>query len=245
MEESNAFAHPDGPVGPVSAYLCLAVCGLAGFLVIRPRLRVEGDPAATLANLVEHAWLAHLGIAFELLVVIAQAAAAVGFYALFRRDRPVAAYGVATFGVANAISILGSVALLVVGIRCRVRSRTALARWRGRPRSGSCSPARMRSGPTGAVFFGLWLIPMGWFAISTLRMPRALGWVLVVGGLGYVLSALLAAATPALPPAAIDLLTVPATVGELWMVGYLLIVGIRPAIDAPTPTRGIAAPVTA
>ena len=95
------------------AYLCLAVCGMAGFLVIRPRLRVEGEPAATLVNLVEQAWLADLGIAFELLVVIAQAAAAVGFYALFRRDRPVAAYGVATFGVANAISILGSAALLV------------------------------------------------------------------------------------------------------------------------------------
>ena len=166
------------------AYLSLAVCGLAGFLVIRPRVRVEGDPAATLANVVEHAWLAHLGIVFELLVVIAQAAAAVGFYALFRRDRPVAAYGVATFGMANAISILGSAALLVVGIRCGVR--TGLARVARPALSGCCLPARTPIWAVGAVFFGLWLIPMGWFAISTLRMPRALGWVLVVGGLGYV-----------------------------------------------------------
>ena len=97
-----------------AAYLALAVFGLTGFLVIRRRLSVEGDSAATLANLVEHSSLAHLGIALELLVVIAQAAAAVGFYALFRRDRPVAAYGVATFGMANAITILVSAALLVV-----------------------------------------------------------------------------------------------------------------------------------
>ena len=229
-----------------AAYLALAVFGLTGFLVIRRRLSVEGDSAATLANLVEHSSLAHLGIALELLVVIAQAAAAVGFYALFRRDRPVAAYGVATFGMANAITILVSVALLVVASGVAVDPATA-------PAGDAAATIALLFAvadalwATGAIFFGLWLIPMGWFVISTLRMPRALGWVLVVGGVGYVLSALLGAAAPTVSQAVVDMLTVPATVGELWMLTYLLVVGIRPAIEAPslTPLGPTATPAAA
>jgi hypothetical protein len=58
-------------------------------------------------------------------------------------------------------------------------------------------------------------------------MPRVLGWTLIVGGIGYVLSALLVV-VPALAPLG-EALALLATVGELWIVGYLLSVGIRPA----------------
>jgi hypothetical protein len=59
-------------------------------------------------------------------------------------------------------------------------------------------------------------------------MPRALGWALIAGGAGYVLSCLVGAAAPAVPSAVVDALTLPATVAELWMIGYLLVRGIRP-----------------
>lgn len=42
----------------------------------------------------------------------------------------------------------------------------------------------------GAVFFGLWLIPMGFLTLRS-GVPRPLGWI-------------------------------PATVGEFWMIGWLL-----------------------
>src|SRR3546814_20051106 len=41
----------------------------------------------------------------------------------------------------------------------------------------------------GAVFFGLWLVPMGTLVLRSGWMPRLLGWTLVVGGVGYVVSA--------------------------------------------------------
>lgn len=211
-----------------SAYLTLAVFGMLGFLAIRPQLRVEGDPTATLDRLVEHAALAHTGIALELLVVIAQAAAALGFFALYRHDRPDLGFGVAIFGMGNAAAILGSAALLVAA--SGVAADSALA-----PAGDAAATVALlltiadAFWAVGAVFFGLWLLPMGWFAISTRRMPRVLGWILVVGGAGYVLSAVLGAGIPWIPAAAIDVLTIPATIGELWMVGYLLIRGIRPA----------------
>ena len=79
---------------------------------------------------------------------------------------------------------------------------------------------------TGGIFFGLWLIPMGWLARLSGWMPNLLGWTLMIGGLGYIANALLSYVLPD-PGLAIDLLTTPATIGELWMVGYLCLRGVR------------------
>ena len=68
----------------------------------------------------------------------------------------------------------------------------------------------------GALFFGLWLIPMGWLARRSGWMPSAMGWILMVGGVGYVANAVLSYLLPMGGPA-LDLLTVPATIGaEGW-----------------------------
>ena len=62
-----------------AASLALALTGMAGYLVIRSALQVPGDPAATLDRLTEQPALAQLGVVVELLVVVSQALAALGF----------------------------------------------------------------------------------------------------------------------------------------------------------------------
>ena len=79
----------------------------------------------------------------------------------------------------------------------------------------------------GSLFFGLWLIPMGYILISSKRMPIWLGRILIIGGGGYLLSAFLNYLGFTGPFT--NALTIPATVGEFWMIGYLLSYGIRPA----------------
>jgi len=78
---------------------------------------------------------------------------------------------------------------------------------------------------------------MGWFAVATGRMPRTLGWILVAGGVGYVVNAVLSAALPGTAAPIADLLVIPATAGELWMIGYLLVVGIRRSHSPRTAAR--------
>jgi hypothetical protein len=69
-------------------------------------------------------------------------------------------------------------------------------------------------------------------------MPRALGWVLVIGGLGYLASTFAQVLLPGAAAVA-DLLTLPATVGELWMVAYLLVRGVaRPVAAVDGAPRG-------
>ncbi|MFF2486495.1 DUF4386 domain-containing protein [Microbacterium sp. NPDC058062] len=208
------------------AYLALAVLGGLGFLLVRP-----------LAT--EALGYAQLGIALELGVVIAQSLAAVGFFALYREDRPVAAYAVAAFGMGNALAVLGSAAMLTAALAISLDPATATT-----PDAAPLLRVVADAFWTvGAVFFGLWLVPMGWFALTTGRLPRILGWILVVGGVGYVVNAVLSAALPGAADVVADVLVIPATVGELWMVGYLLIIGIRPA-RAPRP-EPLVAPASA
>ncbi|MFI7547587.1 DUF4386 domain-containing protein [Actinoplanes sp. NPDC049599] len=210
-------------------YLGLAVTGGLGFLLVRSRLFVADDPAATLANLVEHEGLARFGVVLEMLVVLTQTLAAVWFYRLFRRADPVAAGSIAAFGLVNAVAILGSAALLGTALE------VALS-----PIGDAAVNVQMLylvSGQlwtVGSLFFGLWLIPMGWCVLRTGWMPRALGWVLIAGGIGYVLSPFVGYLVPS-AGAVSDILTVPATVGELWMVGYLLTRGVRAQAEERSP----------
>jgi hypothetical protein len=202
-------------------YLGLALSGMLGFLIVRPQLFAADDPRATLANVVAHEQVARAGVVLELLVVVTQALAAVWFYRLFSGVDRLAAGGIAAFGLANAVVILASAAMLATAV--------GLAR---DPFGDAVSGVQLLflvSGNlwgVGAVFFGLWLIPMGRCVLVSGWMPRPLGWILVGGGLGYVISSFVGYLVPGARGFA-DALTLPATVGEFWMLGYLLTRGVR------------------
>lgn len=199
-------------------YLGLAVSGGLGFLLIRPRLFDADDAEATLANIAGNEALARAGVAFELLVVGFQVLVAIWFYRLFRDSRPVAAASIAAFGFVNAITVLGSAALLATAVDIAP--------------DGSAATVQLLyqvSGnlwAVGNLFFGLWLIPMGACVLTSRRMPRPLGWVLEVGGVGYVLAAFAGVLTDG-AQTLVDAAVIPATVGEFWMIIYLLVRGVR------------------
>lgn len=205
-------------------YLGVAVTGGLGFLFVRGQLFVEGDPAATLANLVENPGLARLGVVLELGLVLTQALCALWFFRLFRSVDAFAAGCIAVFGTVNAVALLGSAAALATAIDV-----AGGALENPGTDAATAQLLYLVSGHlwgVGALFFGLWLIPMGWLARRSGWMPAALGWLLVVSGVGYILGAFVTYAAPSAGGLA-DALTFPAAIGELWMVGYLIIIGVR------------------
>jgi Domain of unknown function (DUF4386) len=215
-------------------YLGLAISGALGFLLIRSRLFVADDPGATLARLVEHESLARTGIALELLIVLTQALTAVWFYRLFRTADPFAAGSIAAFGLVNAVAILASAALLASAVTVATD-----------PIGDAAATVQLLyvlSGHlwgVGALFFGLWLIPMGWCVLRSRWMPRPLGWLLVAGGVGYLLSVFVRYLAPQAAAVA-DALVLPSTAGEFWMIGYLLVRGVSPhAIDDGPPDAAL------
>jgi len=206
-------------------YLGLAITGLLGNMLVRNQLFVADDPAATLANLTQHESLARLGIVMEMGVVITQALVALWFYRLFKSVNAFAAGSIAAFGLVNAVAILVSAAMLATALDVSQDASLTV----GGGAAATVQLLYVVAGHLwiiGEIFFGLWLIPMGWLARRSGWMPSLLGWILMIGGVGYVASAFL---SYLLPDAglAVDLLTMPATVGELWMVGYLCLRGVR------------------
>lgn len=207
-------------------YLGLAITGILGSLMVRAQFYVADDPQGTLSNLVEHPSLARLGIVLELGVVVTQALTAMWFYRLFRSVDAFAAGAIAVFGMVNAVAILGSAALLATALDAAGDASLAGAG----AQAATVQLLYVASGHlwgVGAMFFGLWLIPMGWLVIRSGWLPRLLGQILIAGGVGYLVSAFVSYSFPDADLVA-QLLTVPATIGELWIVGYLVIVGLRP-----------------
>lgn len=207
-------------------YLALAITGLLGFLMVRPALLDPADAAATAANLVEKEGLARLGIALEYGIVLSQALVAIWFFQLFRSAHAVAAGAIAAFGLVNAVAILASAAAMTGALAVALDPSLA-------PGGDAGATAQLlyslstASWAGGALFFGLWLIPMGYAVVVSDWMPRLLGQVLMVGGAAYVVSAFSAILWPAAPAAVEMVLVGLATIGEFWMIGFLLILGVR------------------
>ncbi len=242
MQSSDSSPHSDFDTLRRTArltglfYLGLAITGVFGFLMVRGQLYVANDPAATLANLTNKAMLARAGVGLEMGMVLTQTLAAVWFYKLFRSIDTFAAGTIAAFGLINAIAIMVSAAVLATALK--VAGDASLAE--GGDAAATVQLLYVVSGKlwsVGAIFFGLWLIPMGWLVLRSAWMPRALGYLLVISGVGYTLSAFLGQTIPNLPASA-DWLTTPATVAEFWMIGYMLWFGVRNTNHSATTKLG-------
>lgn len=208
------------------AYLGLAVTGMTGFLLVRPQLFTD-SASETAANLADNPQLAATLVGLEMGIVLTQALAAIWFYRLLRDIRPVAAFATATFGLMNAVAIMASATFIATAVA--VAGDTAIIGGADAAATvGLLTHLSDASWGMGTMFFGLWLIPMGWAAVATRRFPVVLGWILIAGGVGYVLSGLVDWSVADAPGWLVDGLSFPATVGEFWMIGYLVTVGIRP-----------------
>ena len=198
------------------------------------------DPTATLANLVDQVSLARFGIAADLTIILTQALAAMWFFKLFRSDNSFAAGSIAAFGLVNAAVIVVATAFSTTALL--VAGDAALA-----PAGDQAATVQLlyelngTMWDIGGLFFGLWLFPMGYVVVNSKVMPAVLGWVLMVGGVGYVISTYLTLVVPDAPTAVGASLIGVATIGEFWIIGYLLIFGIRPQDRIPPPNTPAAA----
>lgn len=205
-------------------YLIMAISGILGFMVFHPQLFVAGNPEKTLTNLIDLESTARVRLLFEFAIVVSQALTAVWFYKLFKNINEWAAWTLGVWGMINSIAIMISAISMASAIDIATSSIQTLEE--------KVLLIQMTQNITanawgiGGLFFGLWLFPMGYIVIKSKRMPVWLGRVILFGGIGYLISTIISYV-------GIDfqynrILILPATIGEFWMIGYLLIFGIRP-----------------
>jgi len=78
-----------------------------------------------------------------------------------------------------------------------------------------------------SIFFGLWLVPLGYLAYKSGWFPKALGVTLIVGGGCYLVDMLAAFLLPDIGKAIHGYVNIVSAIAEIWMVGYLLVIGVK------------------
>ncbi len=78
-----------------------------------------------------------------------------------------------------------------------------------------------------SLFWGLWLLPFGYLVLRSARIPRVLGLLLMLGGIGYVIQVFGSLAPGFTASKLMDYVRMPAALGEIGSCLWLLAFGAR------------------
>ena len=224
-------------------YLLVALTAPIGLIVVPGRLFDFSDAAATVAHLVGQEGWARLGMASEIFHQVVEVFMVLALYDLFRPVNASLARQMAVLGLLPIpivfLNVLNEVAALLVA-----HGAGPLAAL-GQAQGGALALLFLHLHASGlqlaAVFWGLWLLPLGRLMSTCGFMPRAIGWLVVGAGCGYIAGSITALIVPSLQ----DALSLPVLVlelGEPVMILWLAIVGARvPKAAAPVVARTVAA----
>lgn len=156
--------------------------------MVRDRLLVVGDAAATGRSILDNALLFRLNILGDLIGYIAFIFLAIWLYNLLKDVGRAAAQVMVAF-------VLVCVAIFMFGAANEV---AALRLFQGNdPAQAMLALSLYKDGMLIAeIFMGLWLFPLGWLFYRSGFMPKTLGILLMVGCFGYLLDALAGLVAP-------------------------------------------------
>jgi Domain of unknown function (DUF4386) len=217
-------------------YLLLAVTAPWGLLYVPSKLIVSGNAAATAENLRASEGLLRLGIASELVHQILGVFVVLALYYLFKAvDKRLAVLLVILGTLLSApimfLNVLNDVAAQILA------SRPAFLSAFDPPQLDALAYFFLRLHGRGidiaSIFWGLWLFPFGLLVIRSGFIPRFLGYLLMIAGTAYVVTAFATLVLPRLLPI-VGPVALPLETAELPIVFWLAIWGARtPAQPAP------------
>jgi len=215
-------------------YAVVVVAGIFCLAYVPGQLAVDGDPRATLDNIVAAEPLFRMGIAAFLIMQVAFLLLPLALYRLFgSTDRTLAVLMVVLaivsvpLGLTALVHRLDALALLTdpaIG-RMLTPDQAQVA--------ASLSLKAYRNGlQVTQLFWGLWLLPFGLLVVRSKRIPRILGLFLMVGCFGYLLQVFGDLLVPAYADSMLArYVPLPAAIGEIGTCLWLLVAGARTPIE--------------
>ena len=229
-------------------YLAVGIRGAFASAAVYSAMYVAGDAAGTASKLVANAGLVKIGVAADLLQVTVWVFLALTLYVLLRHVSGYAARAmVVLVAIGASISFLN---ILFEFQGMRVATDPTYTATVGAAGAAALAMLMLDLQHYGyaiaGIFFGLWLVPLGYLAFKSGMFPKVLGIVLVVGGIGYLFDTLAAFVAPELTPIILPVAALLGIVAEVSLLAYLLVKGVRdpapmdllsPAIPAPAPVE--------
>lgn len=210
-------------------YLILAVCGAFSELIVRSGVKVAGDAAATAENIRASATLFRVSFVTDLINIACFVLLAMALYVLLSPvNRKIAASFVIFNAVAVAImgaNLINHAAALAVATNSTITSALGAG-----PADGLAYlflELHSRGYEVGQVFFGLWLLPLGYLVYVSGYFPRILGVLLMIGCAGYLAHLVAVYLSPTFESDASLYLAMLAGVTEFSFLLWLLVKGIN------------------
>ncbi len=215
----NRTAHIAGLL-----YTLMIPLAAFGILFIPTKFIVEGDAAATVANLLTYEGTLRLGALSALLVQVCHIFIVLLLYRLLKPvNKNMASLMVIFMLVAIPIAMMNEMNHYLLVVLAHSGSDATLA------------PMLFQLYDFGimvaGIFWGLWLIPMGICVYQSGFLPKALGIILVVAGGFYVAGSLLTLAIPGYETSAVATIVKIPMYGEILFPLWLLIRGVKPSLQ--------------
>jgi hypothetical protein len=228
-------------------YLAVGILGAFAFAAVYSAMYVAGDAAATASKLVANAGLVKIGVAGDLIQVTIWVFLALTLYVLLRH---VSGYAARAMVVLVAIGAsLSFVNILFEFQGLRVATDPAYTATIGAAGATALAMLMLDLQHYGyyiaGIFFGLWLVPLGYLTFKSGMFPKVLGVVLVVGGTGYLFDTLAAFVAPELTPPIHAMAALLGIVAEVSLLAYLLVKGVRSPVPTNRPSPAASATATA
>ena len=163
-------------------YLFVAVGGAFSELYARASVTVPGDAAATAANIAQHATVFRAGYVADLVDFTCFLGVGLILYWIFRPVSPPIAVAMLVINAVSvaiqALNMLNHVGALLVATDSQFAGM----------KSGALFLLELHHQGylIAQIFFGLYLLPLGYLVFKSGMFPRALGVALMIGSAGYV-----------------------------------------------------------
>ena len=210
-------------------YLLVGIFGGFAQGFVYPKIYVAGDAATTAANLIANSGLVRLGVVADFFDNTIWVFLALILYRLLKHVNK---------GAARAMVVLVAIGASITMLNAvfefeGMRVATGAVNLGGFGAAGSNALALLLVDAQhyglliASIFFGLWLVPLGYLAYKSGRFPKALGATLIVGGACYLVDMLTAFLLPDIGKAIHGYVNIVSAIAEIWMVGYLLVIGVK------------------
>jgi hypothetical protein len=209
-------------------YLLVAIFAAFPYSVFNG-LYIAGDAATTAANVAAKAGVVRIAVVSDFVMVTAWVFLALTLYSLLKHVHQGAASAMVVLVAIGAGIVSLNAVFEFVGMRVATDSSYVAAMGAGGANALVLMllDTQRYGGLVSSVFMGLWLVPLGYLAYKSGMFPKALGVALITVCACYHAKLLTAFLAPSLETVIQNYVSIPIWVFELWMVLYLLLVGVR------------------
>jgi hypothetical protein len=210
-------------------YLLVAIFGGFAEGFVDPKMYVAGNAAATAANVLADPGLVRLSVASHLLDATFFVLTAMVLYILLQHVHKSVARAMLVF-VVLAVGIISLNAVFQFEA-LQVATNSSYMTAFGAAGSNALVLLLLDIQHYGTlsaqVFFGLWLAPLGYLAYKSELFPKVLGIALIAATVCYLVDLFAAFLVPDLGNQIHPFIVIVPAIAEIWMVIYLLVVGVR------------------